>query len=87
MHSVEITISNETGLHTRPGNEFVKLVKSLSGVSIEIEKGDKKVRANSLLQIMSLGVKKGDTIKVFIDGGDEAKIGQDITDFFANLKD
>jgi len=87
MHSVEIKILNETGLHTRPGNEFVKLVKSLEGVTIEIEKANKKVRASSLLQIMSLGVKKNDIIKVYIDGGDEAKIGQDITVFFTNLKD
>ncbi len=87
MHTVEITVSNDTGLHTRPGNELVKLVKSFEGVTVELEKGEKKIKANSLLQIMSLGVKKGDTINVYIDGGDEAAIGAQFVEFFANLKD
>ncbi|MGL4676726.1 MAG: HPr family phosphocarrier protein [Brevinema sp.] len=87
MHTVNITISNDTGLHTRPGNELVKLVKSLEGVTVELEKGDKKIKANSLLQVMSLGVKKGDTLTVYINGGDEEKIGTDLIQFFANLKD
>ncbi len=87
MHTVEITVSNDTGLHTRPGNELVKLVKSFEGVTIELEKGEKKIKANSLLQIMSLGVKKGDVINVYIDGGDEAAIGTAFVEFFANLKD
>ncbi len=82
MHTVEITVSNDTGLHTRPGNELVKLVKSFEGVTIELEKGEKKIKANSLLQIMSLGVKKGDVIKVCIDGGDESAIGEQFVEFF-----
>lgn len=87
MHTVDITISNETGLHTRPGNELVKQIKSYEGVTIEIEKGDKKIAGNSLLKIMSLGVKKGDVITVHIDGGDETKIAEELVAFFANLKD
>lgn len=87
MHTIDITISNETGLHTRPGNELVKLVKTFEGSTIEIEKGEKKIKANSLLQIMSLGVKKGDTIKVHINGGDEEGFGTQLVEFFANLKD
>lgn len=87
MTCVEITITNETGLHTRPGNELVKLVKSLDGVTVEIEKGGKKIRATSLLQVMSLGVKKGDLIKVYIDGGDENALGEQFKEFFVNLKD
>ncbi len=87
MKCIEITIKNETGLHTRPGNELVKFVKSLEGTTVEIEKGDKKIRAASLLQIMSLGVKKGDTIKIHIDGKDEDGAAKKFEEFFASLKD
>lgn len=87
MHTVDITISNDTGLHTRPGNELVKLAKSFEGATIEIQKGEKKVKANSLLQIMSLGVKKDDVITVHINGGDEENIANELVSFFANLKD
>ena len=87
MSCIEITVTNDTGLHTRPGNELVKLVKSFEGTTIELEKGDKKVAGNSLLKIMSLAVKKGDTVKIHISGGDEAKIEEQLVSFFANLKD
>ena len=87
MSCIEITVTNDTGLHTRPGNELVKLVKSFEGTTIELEKGDKKVAGNSLLKIMSLAVKKGDTVKIHISGGDEAKIEEQLVSFFATLKD
>ena len=87
MSCIEITVTNDTGLHTRPGNELVKLVKSFEGTTIELEKGDKKIAGNSLLKIMSLAVKKGDTVKIHISGGDEAKIEEQLVSFFANLKD
>ena len=87
MSCVEITVTNDTGLHTRPGNELVKLVKSFEGTTIELEKGDKKIAGNSLLKIMSLAVKKGDTVKIHISGGDEAKIEEQLVSFFATLKD
>ena len=87
MSCVEITVTNDTGLHTRPGNELVKMVKSFEGSTIELEKGDKKVAGNSLLKIMSLAVKKGDVIKIHISGGEEAKIEKQLVDFFATLKD
>lgn len=87
MHQVEITVSNDTGLHTRPGNELVRLIKSFEGSTVEIQKGDKKVKANSLLQVMSLGAKKGDTLTAHISGGDETAIGDALVKFFAELKD
>ncbi|MGL4393789.1 MAG: HPr family phosphocarrier protein [Brevinema sp.] len=87
MHQIEITVSNDTGLHTRPGNELVKLIKGFEGVTVELQKGDKKVKANSLLQIMSLGAKKGDVLTAHISGGDEAQIGEALVKFFAELKD
>ena len=87
MSCIEITVTNDTGLHTRPGNELVKLIKSFEGTTIELEKGDKKIAGNSLLKIMSLAVKKGDTVKIHISGGDEAKIEEQLVSFFANLKD
>ncbi len=87
MHEIKVTVTNDTGLHTRPGNELVKLVKGFDGTTVELQKGDKKVKANSLLQIMSLGVKKGDEITIYLDGAEEEKRGEELKDFFANLKD
>ena len=42
MKSKTVEIVNETGLHTRPGNEFVSLAKTFSSkVSVENEAVDK----------------------------------------------
>ncbi|MGL4367456.1 MAG: HPr family phosphocarrier protein [Brevinemataceae bacterium] len=87
MFTVDITVTNDTGLHTRPGNELVKLIKGFEDSIIHVEKGDKKVKASSLLQIMSLAVKKGDVVKVHIEGGNEEQVATALKDFFANLKD
>ena len=60
MKSKTVEIVNETGLHTRPGNEFVSLAKTFSSqISVENEAGT-KVNGTSLLKLLSLGIKKGD---------------------------
>lgn len=81
------TIKNETGLHTRPGNEFIKYVKSLADVTVEIQKGDKRIKATSLLQVMSLGVKKNDEITVSVTGANEDAVLKDVITFLETLKD
>ena len=88
MTTGKVTIQNETGLHARPGNEFVSFIKTLDGCKVEIENSDgKKVNASSLLKVLSLGVKKGSELTIYVDGGDEAGNLAKIQDFFANLKD
>ena len=71
MTSKTVEIVNETGLHTRPGNEFVSLAKTFSSqISVENEAGV-KVNGTSLLKLLSLGIKKGSKITVYADGEDE----------------
>ena len=67
MKSKTVEIVNETGLHTRPGNEFVSLAKTFSSqISVENEAGA-KVNGTSLLKLLSLGIKKGSKITVYAD--------------------
>ena len=54
MTTGKVTIQNETGLHARPGNEFVTFIKTLQGCKIEIEnEAGKRVNASSLLKFRS----------------------------------
>lgn len=88
MTTGKVTIQNETGLHARPGNEFVTFVKSLSGCKIEVEnEGGKRVNASSLLKVLSLGVKKGSIITIYCDGENEEEVLKKIEEFLGNLKD
>ena len=70
MIEERIKVANEEGLHTRPANRFVKIVKNLS-CSVTIRKGDKDAPGASLLKIMKLGVVQGDEITVTCEGEDE----------------
>ncbi|MFK4785209.1 HPr family phosphocarrier protein [Fusobacterium sp. MFO224] len=85
--SKTIEITNETGLHTRPGNEFVSLAKTFdSTIQVENETG-KKVKGTSLLKLLSLGIKKGTKITVYADGADEQEAVEKLAELLANLKD
>lgn len=87
MKSVTVEIVNETGLHTRPGNEFVSMAKTFSSqIFVENESGN-KVNGTSLLKLLSLGIKKGSKITVHADGADEDEAVEKLSSLLANLKD
>ena len=87
MNSKTVEIVNETGLHTRPGNEFVSLAKTFSSqISVENEAGV-KVNGTSLLKLLSLGIKKGSKITVHADGEDENEAVDKLSSLLENLKD
>ena len=70
MIEKSITVENSEGLHTRPANQFVKLVKRHQS-DVKIEKGGREVPGSSLLKIMKLGVVQGDQLLVRCEGADE----------------
>lgn len=87
MASKTIEITNETGLHTRPGSEFVGLAKTFSSqITVENEAGT-VVNGTSLLKLLSLGIKKGAKITVHANGEDEAEAVEKLSSLLANLKD
>ncbi|MCU1647463.1 HPr family phosphocarrier protein [Nocardia sp.] len=65
-------VASKTGLHARPAALFAQAAaKSATPVTISID-GKPPVAAGSLLQVMTLGVKQGDTVTLYTeDGGDE----------------
>lgn len=88
MTTGKVTIQNETGLHARPGNEFVTFIKTLSGCKVEVEnEAGKRVNGSSLLKVLSLGVKKGSILTIYCDGENEEENLKKIEEFLANLKD
>ena len=63
-------INDPVGIHARPAG---MLVKEASGFAskILIASPKKEVDAKRIMGVMSLGVKKGDTVKLTIEGEDE----------------
>ncbi len=82
----EFTITNPTGLHTRPGNEFVKTAKGFAA-TISVTKGDKTVDAKSLLKLMKANVVQGDQLTITCDGADEVAAMEAVAACLASLKE
>lgn len=73
MYQKNVEIKNESGLHARPGSEFVKLATSFES-EIKLNKVDNPNRvanAKSLIFILSLGIQKGSVVNISASGEDE----------------
>ena len=83
MKSLEYTITDEVGIHARPAGLLVKEAKQYDSV-IKISKDGKSAEAKKLMALMGLGVKKGETVTVTVEGGDEEAVAAKMEEFFKN---
>jgi phosphocarrier protein HPr len=72
MQHEDITITNPVGLHARPASIFVQTSNKFKS-EIQVEYDAKTANAKSILQVLSLGVKKGGKISLKISGTDEVQ--------------
>jgi phosphotransferase system HPr (HPr) family protein len=70
MKYLTITVKNETGLHSRPADFFVRTAKLYQSV-ITVRKGDKKVDAKNIIKVILLNVSQNSEITIEADGDDE----------------
>ena len=82
-----IIVEAPNGLHARPVTELVKLVKSFEGTEVTIATAAKKVKASSMLSILSLGLKKGTEIVLAAEGGDEKAALEAVKGLILSVKD
>ena len=81
-----VTIVGSEGLHARPAAEFVR-VAALPGHSVMISKGQgPKVRGDSILSLLSLGVKQGERLTIEVSGADEDSLIQSLISVVSGLK-
>ena len=81
MKSLDYTNTDEIGNHARPAGILAKKAKEYAS-RITITKGGKTAEAQKLMAVMSLGVKKGETVTVSAEGEDEEKAAADMETFF-----
>ena len=83
MKSFTYTITDEVGIHVRPAGLLVKEAKKYGSV-VRIEKEGKSAEAGKLMALMGLGVKRGDTVTVTVEGEDEETAAENLEIFFKN---
>ena len=70
MVTKETVVNNQVGLHARPATFFIQKANEFKS-SVWVEKEERRVNANSLLGVLSLGIVKGTAINLIADGSDE----------------
>ena len=87
MITKDYIIMSPHGIHARPATTLIRLAKNFKSV-ISLKKGDKTVKLNSMLNILSLTIKGGETISLIVEGDDELSATEAIDQFFtAQLKE
>ena len=81
MKSFNYVINDELGIHARPAGLLAKEVKNFAS-EITLVKGDKRTSAKGVMGIMTLNVKKGDTVTVEANGSDEDSAISSLESFF-----
>ena len=81
MKKFEYTIKDELGIHARAAGMLAKEAKNYKS-TITITKEGKSAEVTRLLALMSLGVKRGQTIVISVEGEDEDTAFEGVKAFF-----
>lgn len=73
MTSIELQVTNASGLHARPAAQFVETASRFRArVTLEnLDAGRGPVDAKSILFVLTAGVVQGQRIRISADGPDE----------------
>ena len=78
-----ICVMNETGIHARPAAVLVRVAMKYRSDIIIVRSGN-EYDAKSIMNVMSMGVRKGETIHLKVSGPDEEEAFQSITALIEN---
>ncbi|MFI5156332.1 MAG: HPr family phosphocarrier protein [Chitinophagales bacterium] len=82
MISKDYPITALEGLHARPATNLIRLVKKFKSQTT-LKKGEKTIKLNSMLNLLSMALKGGDTITIIVEGEDEWEASEAIDHFFS----
>jgi phosphocarrier protein len=73
MYQRKLTVINASGLHARPGSDFVHAAaKFASNITIRrLDEDEDPVNAKSIAFVLSLGIGKGVEVELAAEGPDE----------------
>ena len=80
MQSFQHIVADPQGVHARPAGLLAKQAQAFAS-TITIRCGDQVANAKKLYDLMRMGVKKGMTITVEVDGEDETAAASALQNF------
>lgn len=82
MKTFDYVITDEVGIHARPATLLAKKAKEMSATITLVNKDGKSAEAKKLMAVMGLGIKKGETVTVNVEGENEDAVAAEIETFF-----
>jgi phosphocarrier protein HPr len=83
MLKKKVTVKNEAGLHTRPSSMLVQLAAQFES-EFHIHMYGYRINAKSILGVMTLAAECGAELELELDGPDEEKAMEAISELFEN---
>ena len=81
-----VTVLNPTGFHARPARSFVDTANErFPQTKVTVTKGAKVINGKSVLSMLTLGAKCGESIVIDAQGGEEAQALADLGDLFETI--
>ena len=77
----EYIIIDQHGMHARPATALLKLGRQFRS-DISLKKDEKMIHMKSMLNILGLALKNGDTVSVIVEGDDESDAAKALDTFF-----
>jgi len=77
----EVQITNKLGLHARPAAMVVQTASKFTS-EIRLIKDDLEINGKSIMGVMMLAAEKGSTIKIRVEGEDEAQALEKLIQLF-----
>lgn len=79
-------INDPVGIHARPAAQFTQAVTA-SGCTVTIAKeGGNPVSANSILSVMGLGIKQGESVVIDVQGADDETVADNLLNILVNAE-
>jgi len=79
----KLIVQNPLGIHARPAGYIVNIASAAQS-SVDLLYSGHRVNAKSILNLMMLAIEPGAEIEFIINGPDEQKIKDDLTELFKN---
>jgi len=83
MLTKKVVINNKYGLQSKTAAVFIHKASNYKS-SIWVEKGERKANAKSLLGLLSLGIKEGDTIVLMAEGEDAEEAANELEKYLVS---
>ncbi len=84
MRQKTVVIKNNAGIHCRPSGVIVAIASKYPGMELRAESDSGNADLHSILDLLSLGLKKGDSVTVKVNGNeaDEGEVCEKLAELF-----